>query len=355
MSKLIIKVNPTESGLEEKKAKEIESLFLPMVKRLNEMEKAFNEVVSKEKTPETAAIARLLRLQIAAERVKAEKAKTAGKAEYLRGGNAIQGAYNLYLYASKSKEEKLFEIEKFAEVQEKERIENLKNERSTILFELGVTEDDIQHIQLGEMKSDVWENYLVGQKASFKAKKEAEKQAELDRIEEQRLDELESDRKKEVFKFAQFIDIDIELRNLSEEEYSTLVDDLNKKSDAFEAEQKEKEAEILRLNREAEQKEKKALKLKKIQDDRIKEEALKAKKAQDKLDAKIREEEEAEQKRLEAEQNKLKQGDTENIKDLIEDLIALKTKYTFKSKKFNHIYSQVGMLIDKVISHINKE
>lgn len=345
MSKLTIVVNPTESGLEEKKAKEIESLFLPMVKMVNDMEKAFNEVVSKEKTQETAATARLLRLRIAAERVKADKARKSAKDEYLRAGNAIQGAFNAFLYASKSKEEKLLGIEKFAEVQEKERIEKLKNKRSSILFEIGVTEDDIQFIQLGEMKTEVWENYLIGQKASFKAKKEAEAQAELDRIaaekkaEEERLEAIEE--QKRITSENEKLKKEAELQEAKAKKEKERVEAERAKAEA------ERQKELDKIKAEQDKKDQEAAK-------REAEAKAKADEIQKQLDEEREKRERLLAEEKEAEQNKLKQGDSENIKDLISDLQELKTKYTFKSKKFKTIYSQVGMLIDKVIGHINK-
>jgi hypothetical protein len=59
---------------------------------------------------------------------------------------------------------------------------------------------------------------------------------------------------------------------------------------------------------------------------------------------------EAEEKKVQAELNK---GDAAKVKDLISDLTELKTKYTFKSSKNTKMYSDVGLLIDKVIKHIN--
>jgi len=54
---------------------------------------------------------------------------------------------------------------------------------------------------------------------------------------------------------------------------------------------------------------------------------------------------------LEAELNK---GDAAKVKDLIADLESLKTKYSFKSAKNKKMYSDVNLLIDKVINHIHK-
>ena len=47
-------------------------------------------------------------------------------------------------------------------------------------------------------------------------------------------------------------------------------------------------------------------------------------------------------------------GDKEKVKDLINDLSSLKEKYIFESDKNIKMYSDVNLLIDKIISHINK-
>ena len=53
---------------------------------------------------------------------------------------------------------------------------------------------------------------------------------------------------------------------------------------------------------------------------------------------------------IEAEKNK---GDTDKVNDLVNDLESIKTKYQFESAKNQKMYSDVGLLIDKLINHIN--
>jgi len=53
-------------------------------------------------------------------------------------------------------------------------------------------------------------------------------------------------------------------------------------------------------------------------------------------------------------QLELTKGDSLKIKDLINDLQNLKSKYSFKSKKNKLIYQSVSVLIDKVITFITK-
>lgn len=67
----------------------------------------------------------------------------------------------------------------------------------------------------------------------------------------------------------------------------------------------------------------------------------------------------AEEKRKadEAEANlqaELLKGDTDKFNDLIHDLENLKTKYTFKSEKNKKKYSDVGILLEKIINHLKQ-
>lgn len=49
----------------------------------------------------------------------------------------------------------------------------------------------------------------------------------------------------------------------------------------------------------------------------------------------------------------LKEGDSEKQADLIADLTSLKSKYAFESRTLKKKYLDVGVLLDKVIEHIN--
>jgi hypothetical protein len=54
-------------------------------------------------------------------------------------------------------------------------------------------------------------------------------------------------------------------------------------------------------------------------------------------------------------QAELAKGDADKVKDLIEDFIKLKTKYTFKSKRNQVMYGKVGQLIEKTINFIKEK
>ncbi len=62
----------------------------------------------------------------------------------------------------------------------------------------------------------------------------------------------------------------------------------------------------------------------------------------------------AENDRIAKIESELSKGDVAKINDLKTDLIALKTKYEFKSKKNQLLYQSFGLLIEKIINFINK-
>jgi len=72
------------------------------------------------------------------------------------------------------------------------------------------------------------------------------------------------------------------------------------------------------------------------------------------LEAKKQSEIKAENDRIAKIESELSKGDVAKINDLKTDLIALKTKYEFKSKKNQLLYQSFGLLIEKIINFINK-
>lgn len=118
--------------------------------------------------------------------------------------------------------------------------------------------------------------------------------------------------------------------------------------DRIAAENKAEEERIAREKAEAEERErirKENEQLKKEAEKKEKEEALRKTKEDAEREAK-----EQEEARVQLELNK---GDSDKVKDLKVDLIGLKSKYSFKSKKNQKMFSDVRLLIEKIINHIN--
>ncbi|MDA3957338.1 hypothetical protein [Oceanispirochaeta sp.] len=173
------------------KSAQIKAVFFPMVKMLERFEEKYNQVVAMDPGEETSKIAKRLRLDIGKIRTEADKARKKEKDKYLRAGNAIQGVYNVLKDAVTDKEEKLKEIETHYERIEAERIRVLQEERQEILYQYN---PDHPFIDLGSMPSEVWNNFILGTKAAYDAKLEAERKAEADRLAAIEAERIENER-----------------------------------------------------------------------------------------------------------------------------------------------------------------
>lgn len=332
----IVKINPSDYGLEEQKAKQISEMFKPMLEKMESLESEFNEVAKMEISKETCDKARELRLKYVKVRTGTKKIHEELKAFYLQGGRFVDGWKNAQLMASQGIEEKLTAIERHYENLELERIAKLSEERASELFKY-LESEDLLPDGLGQMPDDVWNNYLTGAKANYKARKEAERKAEEERIAREKAEAEERER--------------IRLENIKLKKEA----EERERKEKAEAEKRER-AEAARLKKEAEEqaaREEKERKDREAFELKLKKEREEREKAESELQAKREAEEKAaaeERTRKEAELNK---KDAAKVSDLVSDLEGLKSKYLFKSKKNQKMYSDVGILIDKVVNHIN--
>lgn len=329
---------PELQVLEATKADQIKKTFEPMAVMLQEFESRYNEVITeslKGITPEVSAKAKRVRLDIGRVRIETGKLKDKQK-EYIKlEDKAIMGVHNILVWAVTEKEDKLKEIEKFAEIQEQKRIEALQRERVELLAPFVI---DAQDRNLSGMEDDVWNAYFAAKKKEYEDRIKAEKQAEIDRIAKEKAEAEERER------------IRIENERLKAE-----AEEQRKKSEEEAAKRAKAEAEA-RAAAEAEMKEREA---KERKEREAYEAKLKAERdARAKAEAELKAAAEAERKAAaEAEalkQSELNKGDAEKVKDLISDLNALKSKYQFKSEKNKKMYVSVSVLIDKVVTFINQ-
>lgn len=315
------------SKVESSKADQIKSTFLPMADMLEAFESRFNDVVNESElsiTPETIAKAKRLRLDIAQVRLKTEEVRKEQKNQYLIAGRAIDGVANILKWAVSEKEQKLAGIEMYfinlRALELKELQEKRVNQISKYI-------NDAHERDLGSMDEDVWKAYFVAKKQAYTDQIEAEKKAEKDRIERIKAEKLERER--------------------IEKENAKLKKEAQERSKK-EAEERAERAKIeqIRLKKDAEQRSKQEAALRA---EREKREAI-----QKELEK--REQAEAEKKRAdeEREQEYLNRGDLHKLSDLIKDLRDIQLKYSFKSKKNQAKMDDVKILIDKVISHIQK-
>lgn len=187
MENQLVKINAQDYGLEQTKAQEIEAMFKPMLEKMSELEKDFNEVVKLEINPETVVKAHNLRLQYVKVRTGTASIHKDLKAFYLNGGRFVDGWKNAQIFASQGYEDKLEAIEKYYEILEKQRIEALETERKSLLFAY----TEIMPAGLGQLDEAVFQNYLTGVKVAHQAKIDAELKAEKERIEKKQAEEAE--------------------------------------------------------------------------------------------------------------------------------------------------------------------
>ena len=379
----IVKIDAAEYGLEENKAKQISDMFKPMLDEMTSLEKDYNKVAKMKISEETSVIAKELRLKYVKIRTTTASVHKELKAFYLQGGRFVDGWKNAQLMASQGIEDKLSNIEKHFENIEKERVSKLQEERALEMSKL-IDDPDSIPSNLGSMEENVWDNFIKGQKMSFELADKEKKEVEEKRIEDERLEKLEADRVLEISPYKQFVtnksdvkqneDLVIEvgnnalpikvssdlvitvndgekqitnLKSLNQKEYDLVLSSLKDSKIKHDENQEQTRLDNERLKKEAEVKEKEA-------DAAIEKERKEKEEIASKLKAK--EDAELETARIEEEQiqSELNKGDADKIKDLVSDLVGIRSKYEFKSKKNKALFSNTQGLIDKVITYIEE-
>lgn len=340
--KTAIFVNPAEFGLEETKAQQIQAQFAPMLSAMVELEKEFNELITLPVEEQaTSLAARALRLKYVKVRSGTEKIHKAQKAFYLAGGRFVDGWKNAQAFASQEVEEKLEAIENYYSNMEKERIAKLQEEREALLSPFNL--EGFSTLNLGEMSQQVWDIFFTGTQANAQAKKEAAAAAEAARVEAERIEAEERERMRvENERLAAQVAEEQRKAKAAEETAKAVIRAQaakaeKEKAQAAEAarEAQEKAAKIIaemeREKREKEEQEAKRLAIEKAAEEKRK------------------------QQEEEAREAELSRGDDEKFAALLMDLDALKTKYSFKSKKSTTIFLAVCELITKTIIFTNQK
>jgi hypothetical protein len=273
MENQIVKINAADYGLEETKAKEIESLFIPMLAKMTELEDEYNSILKEEINPETCQRAKDLRLCYIKVRTGTAEIHKKAKEFYLNGGRFVDGWKNAQLFASGEKEKTLKAIEDHFENQERERCERLRIERTNLLKPYS----EIEPLELGSMEQAVFDNYLAGVKLAYETKIAAEKKAEEDAIENKKKDDLYTKRTsfiagKKSSWFTQFkTDLVVSFtKETTEDEWNKIISDIEIKEKEL-LDQVIKDAQIKKVQDD-----------KDAEDKRKKDEEKKAKRAPDK-------------------------------------------------------------------------
>ena len=378
----MVVVDAKEFGIEEIKAQQIRAVFVPMLDKMAELEVEYNEVIKLPVSKENCTIASNLRKEYVKCRTTTAKLHKEQKAFYLAGGRFIDGLKNAQLFASQGIEEKLSDIEKHYDNIEKAKLLKVKEDRENQLRVLGA---ELIPSNLDTIEEEMWQTYLTGAKVASKAKIDAEAKAneEIEKLKREEAERVEAEaverENQEIKRLKEQAEFIAENKRLKKEaakvEAARLAEEAKrlKRQKELDAErQKEQEERLAKEKAEAELRKKEeeerlakeqktrdkakqeAAKAKKISDDKLEAERI----AREKVEAELKAKEEADLAAKQAEEKKvedeLKKGDAAKVKDLIQDLADLKAKYLFKSAKNKEIYLQVGVLIEKVINHIQK-
>lgn len=340
-------IKAEDYGLETAKANEL-TVGLKVVKAERELLiKEFEEVSKLELTQENLPTFKKLRLAIVKNRTQGiDKWHKTNKEFFLTGGKFVDAIKNKEIAINQQMEEKLMDAEKHFENLEKERIAKIQAERVVLLSEFV---EDANERDLASMDDDVWDSFLATKKqahldkiqAELDAEKERQAKIKAEKEEQERIRKENAKLKAEAEERERIAKIEADKRLKAEKE--RLAKEESERKEREEKERKERAEYESKIKAEREAKEK-------IE----REEKLKREKLESELQAKKEAEQKAkadEEKRLQDELNK---GDEAKVKDLINDLELLKTKYTFKAVKTQKMYADVGLLIDKVTNHIKK-
>lgn len=282
-------------------------------------ENEYNEIVSApEITPELCERASTLRKKVGKIRIGIGKIHKAKKEYWLNGGRSVDNWKNENSEIVEKKEKILLEKETHFQRIEQERLNAMRESRIETLKQYEVDGTLIPTVAI--MDESTWESFLMGEKLKFEARKEQERIAEEQRVanekaeaEEREKMRIENDRLKAE---AQKRDAELEL-------------------------ERKKQADIL-----AKQKAESDAKLKAEREAKAKLEAELESKRQAEAQAKADEEAKAEAE--------AKMKDKDKVNSLVADLTVLKSRYWFSSAKNKKMYLEVQVLIDKVITHIQK-
>jgi len=223
MENEIVKIDPSEFGLEAKAGKSIEDHFKPAIVEREGLTEVYKNVIIGELTQELSVEAGTLRKKLVKVRTHIDKIHKTEKEYFWAGGKFVDAMKNRHTAPVLIMEEKLKEIEKHWENEEKKRVQVITDERTAEITKY-ISDPALIPPDLGKMEDSVWENYLVGNKAQFEAREEEDRKAAEKSEEERKARELHNQRYEESRDWHQWIpkETPTDLSQLSVEEFNDL-------------------------------------------------------------------------------------------------------------------------------------
>ncbi len=191
MSQEIILIDSKEFGLETNEAAQIESVFIPMIEKMSELEKQYNEIIKLPIDKDTIKKARELRLVYVKTRTGTAEIHKTAKQYYLAGGRFVDAWKNAQAFSAQGKEDVLEKIEKHFEIIEEQKKLKVEAERIEQLKEFVA---DVSVYQLKDMTDVAFQELFTNSKTAYDVKIAAEKKAEEDRIAEETRQKEEQER-----------------------------------------------------------------------------------------------------------------------------------------------------------------
>jgi len=318
------------------KRNEVQVVLTHVFNGVEKMKEQLNSVVvTDENDIINMKLANTIRLGVKNVRLDAEKTFDAKRAEVQQQMIGYKTEDQLWLKAKQTMQLLTKELEENArwkeETAKRYLVEQKELKTQQRILKVAKFSSEITRDEFEFMGDESFNIFLAGIEKQYSDKIEAEKKVEEARIAKEKAEREERKRiaeeneklKKEAIEREKLAKIEAEKRAEEEEQ------------------RKEQEAKLLAEHKQAEED-------RRIQAEKARKLASELK-AKEEAENKAKEEEAA---RLQAELNK---GDAEKVKDLIADLEALKTKYTFDSTKNNTMYNSVGVLIDKTIKFIKEK
>ena len=361
MTTEIAKIDPKKFGLQETQVAQIQEAFMPKIVERDGLAEIYSGIITQEITPALCTQAGDLRKKLVKVRTGIAEIHKVQKAFYLAAGRYVDAWKNKETLPVTQMEENLSAIEEHYDRIEAEKQAKLQEERSAELLKYS-EEGAFIPDNLGQLLPEVWNNYLLGVKTAYETKKENERKAAEEEATRVAAEKAEQERIKQ--------------------ENEKLKADAKKLEDQKEKEKEEKDkrfelrkAELLALGFTYDENKEYNFSLSGIwscfweqiynPDEKMYLDYVKAikqaiekhnekERIQKELEAKAEAERKAAADAELAKQAELAKGDADKVLDLITELSAIRSKYTFKSKKNKAMYEGVGQLCTKIINYINE-
>lgn len=332
-------------GLEEKTALTIRNGLSDFLFEAEEWsKKAEGLVITDPSQLAEMKMARDARLYVKGVRIAADKRRKELKEDSKRYGDTVQAVYNLIESRLKPIEEHLKEQEDFIEIQREKVIEESRLRRTAELQPY--SEFIPPGVDLGLMTEDNYRTLLDNSKFLLQRRIDEAKKVEEEKLERERLDKLEHERKLIVAPYSQFITEDMSLRDMSAEDFSTVVEGLKAAKGDYDGKQEELRKENERLRAEADEANRiaaeAAAKQKEINDKMIREAKDREAKIKADADKKLKDERE-ERERLEK-QIAIKQAEERKQKEAA-DKAAKKAAAAPDKTKMKVVRDQINAIV----------